>query len=140
MLARNKRISNITGLYVFKFEMIAKDCDLSQKDYQSWGLTPTEGKKHIMFLTETLVKINDFIAKLKYNDVSFTYEDITNSALLMVNVDPLFRRAYEYNESFRWSIDQIRINRLSQDDILDKISEYGENSLDHIDIKLLKSF
>lgn len=138
MLSRNKRITKTRGLRVFKFEMIAKDCDIYQRDFQSWGLTPTEGKKHVMFLTETFVKIKDFINKLRNNDVSFSYEDITESVMLMINVDPLLYRAYKYNEAFKWSIDQIRLERLTQDDILDKISEYGEKSLDDIDLKILK--
>jgi hypothetical protein len=140
MIANNRRIKKTNNLLVFKFEMIAKDCDINQRDFQSWGLTPTEGKKHVMFLTETIDKINYFISILISNGVVFSYKDITNSVLLMINVDNLFRRAYDYNESFKWSIDTLRFNKLSQDDVLDKINKYGKKSLDHIDIKLLKSF
>ncbi len=53
MLPKNKKITNTLGLSVFEFEMIAKDCEINPKDFQSWGLTPSEGKRHIVFLTET---------------------------------------------------------------------------------------
>jgi hypothetical protein len=139
MLARNKRLNNTIGLDIFKFEMIAKDCNIHQRDFQSWGLNPTEGKRHIIFLTETPQKINEFISKLISEGVSFSYENITQSVIKMINVDPLLYRAYKYNSVFKWSIDQIRKRRLKQDDILDKISEYGKDSLDDVDIEILKN-
>ena len=139
MLPKNRRITNTLGLSVFKFEMIAKDCEIDQRDFQSWGLTPTEGKRHIMFLTETPQKINEYISKLASEGVSFSYTDITQSVVKMVDVDPLLHRAYKYNEIFKWSIDQIRIQNLNTDDVLDKINEYGRDSLDDIDLKVLQN-
>jgi hypothetical protein len=139
MLPKNKRITNTLGLVVFKFEMIAKDCEIDQRDFQSWGLTPTEGKRHIMFLTETPQKINEYISKLTSEGVSFSYVDITKSVVKMIDVDPLLHRVYKYNEIFKWSIDQIRIQNLNTDDVLDKINEYGKDSLDDIDLKVLQN-
>lgn len=139
MLPENKRITNIHGLVVFKFEMIAKDCEIDQRDFQSWGLTPTEGKRHIIFLTETPQKINEYISKLVSEGVSFSYTDITQSVVKMVDVDPLLHRVYKYNEVFKWSIDQIRIQNLNYDDVLDKINEFGKDSLDDIDLKVLQN-
>ena len=139
MLAKNKRITNTLGLVVFKFEMIAKDCEIDQRDFQSWGLTPTEGKRHIIFLTETPQKINEYISKLTSEGVSFSYKDITQSVVRMTDVDPLLHRAYKYNEIFKWSIDQIRFQNLNYDDVLDKINEFGKDSLDDIDLKVLQN-
>ena len=139
MLPKNKRITNTLGLNVFKFEMIAKDCEIDQRDFQSWGLTPTEGKRHIIFLTETPQKINEYISKLASEGVSFSYTDITQSVVRMTDVDPLLHRAYKYNETFKWSIDQIRVQNLNYDDVLDKINEYGKDSLDDIDLKILQN-
>lgn len=139
MLPENKRITNTLGLVVFKFEMIAKDCEIDQKDFQSWGLTPTEGKRHIIFLTETPQKTNEYISKLVSEGVSFSYTDITQSVVKMIDVDPLLHRVYKYNEIFKWSIDQIRIQNLNTDDVLDKINEYGRDSLDDIDLKILQN-
>jgi hypothetical protein len=139
MLPKNKRITNTIGLVVFKFEMIAKDCEIDQRDFQSWGLTPTEGKRHIIFLTETPQKTNEYISKLVSEGVSFSYTDITQSVVKMVDVDPLLHRVYKYNEIFKWSIDQIRIQNLNTDDVLDKINEYGRDSLDDIDLKILQN-
>jgi hypothetical protein len=139
MLPKNKKITNTLGLAVFKFEMIAKDCEIDQRDFQSWGLTPTEGKRHIIFLTETPQKTNEYISKLVSEGVSFSYVDITKSVVRMTDVDPLLHRAYKYNEIFKWSIDQIRIQNLNADDVLDKINEYGKDSLDDIDLKVLQN-
>jgi hypothetical protein len=139
MLAKNKRITNTLGLVVFKFEMIAKDCEIDQRDFQSWGLTPTEGKRHIIFLTETPQKTNEYISKLTSEGVSFSYTDITQSVVMMIDVDPLLHRVYKYNEIFKWSIDQIRIQNLNIDDVLDKINEYGKDSLDDIDLRVLQN-
>lgn len=139
MLPKNKRITNTLGLVVFKFEMIAKDCEIDRREFQSWGLTPTEGKRHIIFLTETLQKTNEYISKLVSEGVSFSYSDITQSVVKMVDVDSLLHRAYKYNEVFKWSIDQIRIQNLNTDDVLDKINEYGKGSLDDIDLKILQN-
>jgi hypothetical protein len=139
MLPKNKRITNTIGLVVFKFEMIAKDCEIDQRDFQSWGLTPTEGKRHIIFLTETPQKTNEYISKLVSEDVSFSYTDITQSVIRMIDVDPLLHRVYKYNEIFKWSIDQIRIQNLNYDDVLDKINEFGKDSLDDIDLKVLQN-
>jgi hypothetical protein len=139
MISRNKKILNSLGVHVFKFEMIAKDCDLFQKDFQSWGLIPSEGKKHVMFLTETQSKLNQFITILDINNVNFNYKDITNSIIYMMDLDPLFKRAYDYNSSFKWSIDKIRRSKLTIDDVLDKINIYGELSLDNIDKEILKN-
>jgi hypothetical protein len=139
MLPENKRITNTLGLVVFKFEMIAKDCEIDQRDFQSWGLTPTEGKRHIIFLTETPQKTNEYISKLVSEGVSFSYTDITQSVVKMIDVDPLLHRVYKYNEIFKWSIDQIRIQNLNTDDVLDKINEYGRDSLDDIDLKILQN-
>ena len=138
MLPENKRITNTLGLVVFKFEMIAKDCEI-ERDFQSWGLTPTEGKRHIIFLTETPQKINEYISKLASEGVSFSYKDITQSVVMMIDVDPLLHRAYKYNEIFKWSIDQIRFQNLNYDDVLDKINEFGKDSLDDIDLKILQN-
>ena len=138
MLPENKRITNTLGLVVFKFEMIAKDCEI-ERDFQSWGLTPTEGKRHIIFLTETTQKTNEYISKLVSEGVSFSYTDITQSVVKMIDVDPLLRRAYKYNEIFKWSIDQIRFQNLNYDDVLDKINEFGKDSLDDIDLKVLQN-
>lgn len=139
MLPKNKKITNTLGLAVFKFEMIAKDCEIDQRDFQSWGLTPTEGKRHIIFLTETPQKTNEYISKLVSEGVSFSYADITKSVVRMTDVDPLLHRAYKYNEIFKWSIDQIRIQNLNADDVLDKINEYGMDSLDDIELKVLQN-
>ena len=139
MLPKNKRITNTIGLVVFKFEMIAKDCEIDQRDFQSWGLTPTEGKRHIIFLTETPQKINEYISKLASEGVSFSYTDITQSVVRMIDVDALLHRAYKYNEIFKWSIDQIRFQNLNYDDVLDKINEFGKDSLDDIDLKVLQN-
>jgi hypothetical protein len=139
MLPKNKRITNTLGLVVFKFEMIAKDCEIDQRDFQSWGLTPTEGKRHIIFLTETLQKTNEYISKLTSEGVSFSYTDITQSVVKMIDVDPLLHRVYKYNEIFKWSIDQIRIQNLDYDDVLDKINELGMNSLDEVELQVLKN-
>ena len=139
MLPKNRRITNTLGLSVFKFEMIAKDCEIDQRDFQSWGLTPTEGKRHIIFLTETTQKTNEYISKLVSEGVSFSYTDITQSVVKMIDVDPLLRRAYKYNEIFKWSIDQIRFQNLNYDDVLDKINEFGKDSLDDIDLKVLQN-
>ena len=139
MLPKNKRITNTIGLVVFKFEMIAKDCEIDQRDFQSWGLTPTEGKRHIIFLTETPQKINEYISKLASEGVSFSYTDITQSVVRMIDVDALLHRAYKYNEIFKWSIDQIRFQNLNYDDVLDKINEFGKDSLDDIDLKILQN-
>jgi hypothetical protein len=57
----------------------------------------------------------------------------------MIDVDPLLHRVYKYNEIFKWSIDQIRIQNLNTDDVLDKINEYGRDSLDDIDLKILQN-
>jgi len=139
MLPRNRRLDNTIGLVVFKFEMIAKDCNIQQREFQSWGLTPTEGKRHIVFLTETPQKVNEFISKLISDGVSFSYNDITKSVIKMIDVDPLLYRAYRYNSIFRWCINQIRLENLNTDDILDKINQYGEKSLDDIDLMILKN-
>jgi hypothetical protein len=139
MLPKNRRITNTLGLTVFKFEMIAKDCEIDQRDFQSWGLTPTEGKRHIIFLTETPQKTNEYISKLTSEGVSFSYTDITQSVVMMIDVDPLLHRVYKYNEIFKWSIDQIRIQNLNIDDVLDKINEYGKDSLDDIDLRVLQN-
>lgn len=139
MFPENKRITNTIGLVVFKFEMIAKDCEIDQRDFQSWGLNPTEGKRHIIFLTETPQKTNEYISKLTSEGVSFSYTDITQSVIKMIDVDPLLHRVYKYNEIFKWSIDQIRIQNLNYNDVLDKINEHGMDSLDDIDLKILQT-
>jgi hypothetical protein len=58
---------------------------------------------------------------------------------MMIDVDPLLHRVYKYNEIFKWSIDQIRIQNLNIDDVLDKINEYGKDSLDDIDLRVLQN-
>jgi len=37
------------------------------------------------------------------------------------------------------SIDQIRFQNLNYDDVLDKINEFGKDSLDDIDLKILQN-
>ena len=139
MQPRNQRITDYTGLVIFRFEMIAKDCDIHPKEFLSWGLNPSEGKRHILFITEPISRIDKLIYRLNENEVDFTYSDITKSVLKMRNVDPLLLRAYNYNEIFKSCIDKIRLSHLDYDDVLDKINESGLESLDEVDLTVLKN-
>lgn len=139
MIPRNQRITDYTNTVIFRFEMIAKDCDIHPKEFWSWGLNPSEGKRHIVFITEPIYRIDSLISRLNENQVNFTYSDITKSVLRMRNVDPLFLRAYNYNEIFKSCVDKIRLNHLHYDDVLDKINETGVDSLDEVDLTVLKN-
>lgn len=139
MYPRNKNLVRTIGIQVFRFEMIAKDCDIPEREFQTWGLNPTEGKKHVIFLTDTDLKVKEYSQLLTLNGVNFKFEDITLSVITMNNVDKLLLRAYNYNEKFKNVIDQIRLQYLTCDLVLDKICQFGKQSLDHIDLQVLRS-
>ena len=139
MHPRNQTLSRTNGINVIRFEMIAKDCEIPQRDFQTWGLTPSEGKRHIVFLTDTDQKIREYISLLNLNGVDFKYTDISQSVVKMSDVDPLLLRAYTYNEKFRSVIDNFRSRNLSVDDVLDKVSQFGQLSLDEVELKVLKN-
>jgi len=139
MQPRNRNLFRTTGIKVVRFEMIAKDCDIFQKDFQTWGLNPTEGKRHILFLTDTEQKIKEYIILLELNSIEFNYEDITDSVIAMTDVDPLLLRAYKYNPKFKTIINEFRSKNLSIDDVLDKVSQFGQSSLDEVELQVLKN-
>ena len=115
MHPRNQTLSRTNGINVIRFEMIAKDCEIPQRDFQTWGLTPSEGKRHIVFLTDTDQKIREYISLLNLNGVDFKYTDISQSVVKMSDVD------------------------LSVDDVLDKVSQFGQLSLDEVELQVLKN-
>lgn len=139
MVPRNQRLSRKRGIKVFRFEMIAKDCEILQRDFQTWGLNPKEGKRHILFLTDTDQKVKEYISLLNSNGIEFIQRDITQSVIKMSDVDPLLLRAYTYNEKFRDIIDNFRSENLSIDNVLDKINQFGQSSLDEIELQVLKN-
>ncbi len=139
MHPRNQILSRTNGINIIRFEMIGKDCEIPQRDFQTWGLNPSEGKRHIVFLTDTDQKIRQYISLLNLNGVDFKYTDITKSVIKMSDVDPLLLRAYTYNEKFRTIIDEFRSKNLSVDDVLDKVSQFGQSSLDEVELQVLKN-
>jgi hypothetical protein len=139
MHPRNQNLSRTVGIKVFRFEMIAKDCDITQRDFQTWGLNPSEGKRHILFLTDTEQKIKEYIILLELNSIQYELKDITDSVITMTDVDPLLLRAYTYNPKFKNIIDNFRSENLSVDDVLDKVSQFGQSSLDEVELQVLKN-
>lgn len=139
MHPRNQNLSRTVGIKVFRFEMIAKDCDIPQRDFQTWGLNPSEGKRHILFLTDTEQKIKEYIILLDLNSIQYELKDITDSVITMTDVDPLLLRAYTYNPKFKNIIDNFRSENLSVDDVLDKVSQFGQSSLDEVELQVLKN-
>lgn len=121
--------SNFMKKKIFKFILNV----LSDQDLNNIAYCETENGEDMIYLFSTIEKHEELYNILKKYDVLLSYKNLTSTFLYQKDLNPIFQ-----GQIFKEILVNFLNNNLDKDMILDKINNFGIESLNEVDYKILQ--